>query len=71
MHNCLRVPNPDIELSQQTFDLGLISQEETPIIKFDISNIGDAELTIEEIISEEIFTHNLPIPLTIAPSKKF
>jgi len=51
--------------------LGLISREETPIFKFDISNNGGAELIIEEIVSEEIFSHNLETPLTIAPSKQF
>jgi hypothetical protein len=69
--NVLRVPNPDIELSEQTFDLGTFSREETPTIQFTISNTGDAELIIEEIVSEEIFTHNLEIPLTISPSDQF
>jgi len=45
----LRVPNPDIELSEQTFDLGTISRGDTPVIKFGISNTGDADLVIEEI----------------------
>ena len=67
--NVLRVPNPDIELSEQTFDLGTISREDITVIKFNISNTGDADLIIEEIISEKIFTHNLPIPLTIPPEE--
>jgi len=67
----LRVPNPDIELSEQTFDLGLISLGEIQKIQFTISNTGDADLIIEEIVSEDIFTHNLPIPLTIPPEEQF
>ncbi|MFA5563911.1 MAG: DUF1573 domain-containing protein, partial [Candidatus Caldatribacteriota bacterium] len=37
----LRVPNPDIELSEQTFDLGSISLGEIQKIQFTISNTGD------------------------------
>jgi len=46
----LRVSNPDIELSEQTFDLGTINWGNTLEIKFDISNTGDADLIIEEIV---------------------
>ncbi|MDX9798518.1 MAG: DUF1573 domain-containing protein [Bacteroidales bacterium] len=67
----LRVPNPDIELSEQTFDLGTINYGEIAIIQLTISNTGDADLIIEEIVSEDIFTHNLPIPLTIPPEEQF
>jgi len=67
----LRVPNPDIELSKQTFDLGTFSREETPTIQFTISNTGDAELIIEEIVSEELFSHNLEIPTTLSPGEQF
>lgn len=67
----LRVPNPDIELSEQTFDLGTFSREETPTIQFIISNSGDADLVIEEIVSEELFSHNLEIPLAISPGEQF
>jgi len=67
----IRVPNPDIELSEQTFDLGTISREDTPVIKFGISNTGDADLVIEEVVSEDIFTHNLSMPLTIPPEEQF
>jgi hypothetical protein len=68
--NVLRVPNPDIELSEQTFDLGTISREDTPIIKFDISNTGDADLIIKDIISEELFSLNLEAPLTITSGER-
>jgi len=67
----LRVPNPDIEISQQTFDLGTFKPEERPTIQFTISNTGDADLVIEEIVSEKLFSHNLEIPLTISPDEQF
>lgn len=67
----LRVPNPDIELSEQTFDLGNIAKEEIPSIDFTIFNTGDADLIIEEIVLEELFSHNLEIPLTIPPDQQF
>ncbi len=67
----LRVPNPDIEISQQTFGLGTFKLEETPIIQFTISNTGDADLVIEEIVSEKLFSHNLEIPLIISPDEQF
>ncbi|MFO7814365.1 MAG: DUF1573 domain-containing protein [Halanaerobiales bacterium] len=66
-----RVPNPDIELSEQKFDLGNFSREEKTSIKFTIFNTGDADLIIKEVVSEEIFNHNIKIPLTIAPREQF
>jgi len=66
-----RVPNPDIELSQQNFDLGRLTRDTHPVLQFDISNTGDANLVIEEVISEEFFSHNLPLPLTIPPGDQF
>jgi hypothetical protein len=67
----LRVPNPDIELSEQTFNLGDIKKGERPSVNFTISNTGDSDLIIEEIVSEKLFSHNLEIPLTITPDKQF
>lgn len=67
----LRVPNPDIELSQQTFDLGDLFSKEIQEIVFTISNNGDADLIIQEVITEAIFSHNINIPLIISPEKQF
>lgn len=67
----LRVPNPDIELSQQTFNLGDLSSKDKQIIGFTISNQGDADLVIKEVITEDIFGHNMDIPLTISPGKDY
>ncbi|NLL62503.1 MAG: DUF1573 domain-containing protein [Candidatus Atribacteria bacterium] len=61
----LRVPHPVIELSQQTFDLGTINCKEQAISQFCITNTGDADLIIEDIVAEELFSHNLLLPLTI------
>jgi len=66
-----RVPNPDIELSEQKFDLGNLTREEKTSINFTIFNTGDADLIIKKIVSEEIFNHNIKIPLTIAPGEQF
>ena len=66
-----RVPNPDIELSKQKFDLGNLTREEKTSINFTIFNTGDADLIIKEVVSEEIFNHNIKIPLTIAPGEQF
>ncbi|MFW5804143.1 MAG: DUF1573 domain-containing protein [bacterium] len=67
----LGVANPDVDISEQTFDLGTFTREEIPTIQFTISNTGDADLVIEEIVSEEIFSHNLEIPLTIPAEVEF
>ena len=66
-----RVPNPDIKLSEQNFDLRNLSQEVKPSIDFTIFNKGDADLIIKEVVSEELFSHNIKIPLTIAPGEQF
>ncbi len=69
----LHVPNPDMTVSQQTFYLGEIDRlsQEKPTIQFTIYNSGDADLIIEDIVIEDIFSHNLNIPLTILPGEKF
>ncbi|MFW6148456.1 MAG: DUF1573 domain-containing protein [Atribacterota bacterium] len=66
-----RIPNPDIEISEQNFNLGNLSRKEKPSIDFTIFNTGDADLIIKEIVSEELFSHNIKIPLTIAPEEQF
>ncbi len=69
--NVQRVPNPDLELSQQNFDLGTLTRDSHPVLQFDIANTGDANLVIEEVIAEELFNHNLPLPLTMPPGDHF
>ena len=66
-----RVPNPDIELSEQKFDLGNLTPKEKISIDFTIFNSGDADLIIKEVVSEEIFSHNIEIPSTVAPGEQF
>lgn len=67
----LRIPGPDLQLSEQTFDLGSFDKNNLPVINFIISNKGDADLIIQEVIAEEIFNHNLKLPLTISPAKQY
>jgi len=67
----LRVPHPDIKLSQQTFDLGTVTTSEQSVLKFTISNEGDADLIIEDIVTEEIFSHNLALPLILLPGEQY
>ena len=69
--NVTRVPNPDIKLSQQTFVLGNISGQEQSVLQFTITNTGDADLVIEDIVVEDIFSHNLKLPLTMSPGKHY
>lgn len=63
----LRVPHPIIEISQQTFNVGKISNFQPVVLNCTISNNGDADLIIEDIVAEEVFSHNLLLPLTIPP----
>jgi Leucine-rich repeat (LRR) protein len=67
-----RVPNPTIELIPKTFDLGDIAKidEKEQIIQFTILNTGDADLVVEEIVMENIFSFNREIPLTLEPGKQ-
>lgn len=67
----LRVPNPDIELSQQTFNLGDLSSSGKQEIVFTITNSGDADLIIQEVITEDIFGHNINTPLIILPEEEY
>ncbi len=67
----LRIPNPDIELSEQTFNVGDIENEKDTTIRFTISNTGDTDLLIEEIILEDLFNHNIKTPLTIPPDEQY
>lgn len=65
------VPNPDLVLSQQLFDLGDISlaEKEKQTIQLTISNKGDAELIVEDIVMEEYFSHKIETPINIAPGE--
>lgn len=67
----LKVPNPNIEISTQTFNLGTISKEEQITLSFTIVNSGDAKLIIEDIVSEDIFSHNLNLPLILTPGEQY
>ena len=66
------VPNPDIEITPKTFNLGEMdsTSEKEYIIQFTISNGGDADLVIKEIVKEDIFSYQMEIPLTIKPGEQ-
>jgi hypothetical protein len=66
------VPNPTIELVPKTFDLRDIvkTDEKEQIIQFSVLNTGDADLVIEEIVMENIFSFNREIPLTLEPGEQ-
>ncbi len=67
----LRIPHPEIGISQQTFDLGMIDNlSELSTLQFTITNAGDMDLIIEDIVTEEIFSHNLDLPLILAPGEQ-
>jgi len=69
----LHVPNPDMTLSRQMFNLGDIDRgiSENLAIQFTISNNGDADLIIEEFVLDDIFNHGLNFPIVILPGEKY
>ena len=46
------------------------TSEKEYIIQFTISNGGDADLVIKEIVKEDIFSYQMEIPLTIKPGEQ-
>lgn len=67
----LTVPQPIVELSQQSFELGTIHSTENLVLKFTLSNKGELDLIIDEVVTEEIFSHNLSLPLILAPGEQY
>jgi hypothetical protein len=67
------VPSPDVVLSQQSFELGeiLLAEQGKQTIQFTIFNKGEADLLIEDIIMEKIFSHGLKVPIRILPEEQF
>ncbi len=64
------IPSPQAFISNSQWDLGLISQGDTPTFTFTIENKGDLDLIIEKIDVFEYIKHNLEIPLDILPGEK-
>ena len=62
---------PIIIVSQNEWNLGLISQEEKPVLDFTIENKGDEDLVIEKLDIYKHIIHNIKLPLIISPGEKF
>ena len=69
----LHVPNPDMSLSRQMFNLGdiTVGASKDPSIQFTLSNNGDTDLIIEEFVMEEIFINELSFPIVVTSGEKF
>ena len=64
------IPSPQVFLSNAQWDLGLISQGDTPTFTFVIENKGDLDLIIDNIEVFEHIQHHPEIPLRILPGEK-
>ena len=64
------VPSPKAEYSLDYWDLGLISQGDSPSFILPISNTGDDDLIVNKISLPEYMQHDIKIPLNIPPGEK-
>ena len=62
---------PIISVSQNEWNLGLISQEDKPVLDFMIENKGDEDLVIENLDIYEHIIHNINLPLIISPGEEY
>ena len=62
-------PKPIISFSETEWNLGLISQGDTPTFPFIIENKGDTDLIITKVDTYEHIKHNVIIPLRIPPTE--
>jgi len=62
---------PVISVSQNEWNLGLISQEDKPIFDFIIENKGDEDLIIEKMDIYQHINYNISFPFTIPPGEKY
>jgi len=62
---------PIINISKTDWDIGLISQGDTPTISFIIENEGDSDLTIDKVNIFEHIKHNIDTPLSILSGEKY
>ena len=63
-------PNPVINLSQNEWNLLLISQGDKPSLNLMIENTGDKDLVIDKIEVYKHISYNIVLPLTIPPQEK-
>jgi len=64
------IPSPKAFLSNSQWDLGLISQGDTPTFTFTIENKGDLDLVIEKIDVFEYIHYDVTMPLNLSPGEK-
>ena len=62
---------PKIKVSKDLWALGLLSEGEISTLKGEIENIGDADLTIDDLVIFDNIEHNFNLPLIIPPHDKF
>ena len=62
---------PIISVSQNEWNLGLISQEDKPIFDFIIENKGDEDLIIDKMDIYKHINYNISFPLVIPPGEKY
>lgn len=64
------IPSPKAFLSNSQWDLGLISQGDTPTFIFTIENKGDLDLVIDKIDAFEYIHYDVTVPLSLYPGEK-
>jgi len=62
---------PEIKVTKDLWELGLISEGDVCTFKGEIENIGDADLIIDDLVIFDNIEHNFTLPLTILPNDKF
>jgi len=62
---------PIISVSQNEWNLGLISQEDKPIFDFIVENKGDEDLIIDKMDIYKNINYNISFPLVIPPGEKY
>jgi len=62
-------PKPVISFSETEWNLGLISQGDTPTFPFIIENKGDTDLIITKVDTYAYIKHNITVPLRILPTE--
>jgi len=62
---------PEIKVTKDLWELGLISEGDFHTFKGEIENIGDADLIIDDLVIFDNIEHNFNLPLKILPHDKF
>lgn len=64
-------PKPLLIVSENEWNLGLISKGDKPNFDLIVENKGDEDLVINEIDTYEHISYNIILPLTISPQEKY